>query len=73
MSLDICSRRERLVEETEAHVLIRLLLLLLLLFLSGRGVTTGGSSTTSSGGTTGTTRGNGSKLLGTGSDELEKC
>lgn len=60
----------RLVEETEAHVLIGLLLLLLLGLLSGLL-----SSTTSSGGTTGrsatgATRGNGSELLGTLSDEL---
>lgn len=63
----------RLVEETETHVLVRLLLLLLLgglrsgLSLSGA---TSGSSTTGSGSTTGTAGGNGSKLLGTGSDEL---
>jgi len=63
----------RLVEESETHVVVRLLLLLLLgglgsgLSLSG---TASGSSTTGSGGATGTTRGNGSKLLGTGRDEL---
>jgi len=63
----------RLVEESETHVVVRLLLLLLLgglgsgLSLSG---TASGSSTTGSGGATGTTRGNGSKLLGTGGDEL---
>jgi hypothetical protein len=63
----------RLVEETETHVIVRLLLLLLLsglrsgLSLSGA---TGGGSTTGSGSTTGATRGNGSELLGTGLDEL---
>jgi hypothetical protein len=63
----------RLVEETETHVVVRLLLLLLLsglrsgLSLSGA---TSGGSTTGSGSTTGTTRGNGSELLGTGLDEL---
>lgn len=46
--------RQRLVEETEAHVVVRLLLGLLLLLLSGGGVATGsGSGTTSSGGTSG--------------------
>ena len=66
-SLDI----DRLVEETEAHILVGLLLLLLLLLLLGLlSGTASGSSTTGSGGATGTTRGNGSKLLGTGSDEL---
>jgi len=50
----------RLVEETETHVLVRLLLLLFLLLLSswGSGVTTGsGGSTTSSRGGSGTTTG----------------
>jgi hypothetical protein len=62
-----------LVEETETHVLIGLFLLLLLgglgcgLSLSGA---TSGSSTTGSGSATGTTRWNGSKLLGTRLDEL---
>jgi len=56
----------RLVEETETHVLVRLLLLLFLLLLGSRSsVTASGSSwgsTTSSGGTTGTTRWDGCEL-----------
>jgi hypothetical protein len=61
--------RDRLVEETEAHILVGLLLLLFLLLLLGLlGGTTSSGSTTSGG--TGTTRRNGSKLLGTLSDEL---
>ena len=66
-SLDI----DRLVEETEAHILVGLLLLLLLLlFLGVLSGTTSGSGATSRG-TTGTTRRNGSELLGTLSDELK--
>jgi hypothetical protein len=64
----------RLVEKTEAHVVIGLLLLLSLL-LSGGSLsgTTGGSGATSSGGsTTGTAGGNGSKLLRAGSDQLRQ-
>lgn len=58
----------RLVEETQAHVLIRLLSGLLLLLLSGSGLssTTGGGG----GGGGGTARGNGSELLSTLSDQL---
>ena len=62
----------RLIEQTEAHVVVGLLLLLLLL-LGGRGVsgtTSGGSGTTGSGGTTSTTRWDGSELLGASSDQL---
>jgi hypothetical protein len=61
----------RLVEETEAHVVVRLLLLLLGLLLSGSGVssTTSGSSTTGSG-TTSTTGGNRGELGGTFLDQL---
>ena len=36
--------RQRLVEETEAHVVVLILLLLLLLLLGGGGVTASGSS-----------------------------
>ena len=57
----------RLVEETETHVLVRLLLLLLLGGLRS-GLSLSGATSGSS--TTGTAGGNGSKLLGTGSDEL---
>ncbi len=47
---------KRLVEETEAHVVIGLLLLLLLLLLGGGGVTgSGGSTTGSDGGSDGST------------------
>jgi hypothetical protein len=63
---------DRLVEQTEAHILIGLLLLLLLGFLSSGVTTSSGSSTTSSGGTTGTARGNGSELAGTLGNELRK-
>ena len=60
----------RLVEETEAHVVVGLLLLLgLLLGGGGLGGSTGGGGTTSSGGT-GTTRGNGGELGGTLGDQL---
>lgn len=62
------NRMRRLVEQTEAHVVIGLLLLLLLL-LSGRGVGRGGGGTTSSSGG-GTSGRNGSELLGTLGDEL---
>ena len=51
----------RLVEETEAHVVVRLLLLLLLLLLSGRSLVTASRGTT--GGSDGTTRGHRGKLL----------
>jgi hypothetical protein len=60
----------RLVEETEAHVLVRLLLLLRLSrgSLSGAtGSSTAGSSST----TTGATRWDGGKLGGTLSDQLQ--
>lgn len=63
----------RLVEETETHVLVRLLLLLLLGGLGGGlGGTTGGSGTTSRGGGARATGGNGGKLLGAGRDQLER-
>ena len=62
--------RDRLVEETEAHILVGLLLLLFLLLLLGFLGSTAGSGTTSSGTTTGTASGDGSKLLGTLSDQL---
>lgn len=44
----------RLIEETETHVLVRLLSLILLLLLSGSGVTasSGSSTTTARGGST---------------------
>jgi hypothetical protein len=61
----------RLVEQTEAHVVVGLLLLLDLLLSGGsvgRGVSRG--ATGSGGGTTGTTGGNGSKLLRAGGDQL---
>lgn len=61
----------RLVEETETHVVVGLLLLLLL--SGGRSLLSGGGGTTSGGSgstTTGATRGNGSELLRSGSDEL---
>ena len=63
----------RLVEKTEAHVVIGLLLLLSLL-LSGGGLsgTTSGSGASSGGSTTGTAGGNGSKLLRAGSDQLRQ-
>lgn len=62
----------RLVEETEAHVVVGLLLLLLSLLGLGGGV----SGATSSGSTTGgggssATRGNGGELLRAGSDQLD--
>lgn len=61
----------RLVEQTEAHVVVRLLLLLLLGLLGGglSGATSG--STTSSGGGTSATGGNGGELLRAGRDQLE--
>jgi hypothetical protein len=67
--LFVC-RWTRLVEETEAHVLIGLLLLLLLLSSGslGSGSTTGSGSRGSS--ATSTAGGNGSKLGGTLSDQL---
>lgn len=62
----------RLVEETEAHVVVRLLLLLLLGSLGGRigSGTAGGSTTSSRGGTTSTTRWDGGELGGSGGDQL---
>ena len=60
-----------LIEETESHIVIRLLLGLLLLLL-GLGLS-GSSSTTGSGGSSGTTGGDGSELGGTLSDELFNC
>jgi hypothetical protein len=63
----------RLVEKTEAHVLVGLLLLLLLGLLGGGGVTraTGSGSTASSGSTTtGATRWDGGELGRTLRDEL---
>ena len=62
----------RLVEETEAHVVVRLLLLLLSLLGLGGGLsgTTSGGSTTGRGGTS-TTRGNGGELLRAGRDQLD--
>ena len=62
----------RLVEETEAHVVVRLLLLLLSLLGLGGGLsgTTSGGSTTGGGGTS-TTRGNGGELLRAGRDQLD--
>lgn len=65
-------RRSRLVEQTEAHVVVRLLLLLLL-GGSGGGLlsgTTSGSTTSGGGGATSTTRGNGGELLRAGRDQL---
>lgn len=58
----------RLVEETQAHVVVGLLsgLLLLLLSRSGLTSTTGGGGS----GSAGTARGNGSELLSTLSDQL---
>ena len=60
----------RLVEQTEAHVVVGLLLLLLLGGLGGglSGATSG--SSTSGGGGTSTTGGNGGELLRAGSDQL---
>jgi len=62
----------RLVEESETHVVVRLLLLLLLGGLGGSLSLSGatGSGSTSGSGTTATTRGNGSKLLRSRGDEL---
>ena len=62
----------RLVEETEAHVVVGLLLLLLLGLLSRGGVTTScGSGATGSGGTTSRATGwDGGELGRTLSDEL---
>jgi hypothetical protein len=62
---------ERLVEETEAHILVGLLLLLLLLLL---GLLLGSGSTTGGGGSSGTStaRGNGSELLRASGDQLER-
>ena len=62
----------RLVEETEAHVLVGLLSLLLLLLLSLVVGGTASGSTTGGGGATSTTGGNGSELAGAGRDELGK-
>jgi hypothetical protein len=63
----------RLVEKTEAHVVIGLLLLLLLSLLGGGSVgSAASSSTTGSGGsTTGATRWDGGKLGGTLGDQLQ--
>ena len=63
----------RLIEETEAHVLVGLLLLLLLLGLSGRSLgSTAGSSTTGSGSSTTTaTRWDGGKLGRSLGDQLQ--
>jgi hypothetical protein len=62
----------RLVKETEAHVVVRLLLLFLLLLLSGRGLgsTTGSSSGATSSGTTTASRWDGCELGGSLRDEL---
>jgi hypothetical protein len=63
--------RWRLVEQTEAHVVVGLLLLLLLGGLGGGlGGTTSGGSTTSGGGGS-ATGGNGGELLRAGRDQLE--
>ena len=63
--------RCRLVEQTEAHVVVGLLLLLLLGGLGGGlGGTTSGGSTTSGGGGS-ATGGNGGELLRAGRDQLE--
>lgn len=60
--------RARLVEQTEAHVVVGLLLLLLLLLGSGGvGRSSGGTTSSSGGGATGR---NGSELLGTLGNEL---
>ena len=69
---DILRWSVRLVEQTEAHVVVGLLLLLL---LGGGGGLLGGSgtasgSTTSGGG--GTTGGDGGELLRAGSDQLNR-
>lgn len=68
---NIRSWSSRLVEQTEAHVVVGLLLLLLLGGGGGLlgGSTTGGGTTSSGGG--GATRGNGGKLLRAGRDQLE--
>jgi hypothetical protein len=69
---DIHRWRWRLVEETEAHVVVGLLLLLLLGGLGGSlGGTASGSGTTGRGGGARATRGNGGELLGAGLDQLE--
>jgi hypothetical protein len=70
---NVHSRCSRLVEETEAHVVVRLLLLLLSLLGLGGGLsgTTSGGSTTSRGGTS-TTRGNGGELRRAGRDQLQQ-
>jgi hypothetical protein len=70
---NVHSRCSRLVEETEAHVVVRLLLLLLSLLglRGGLSGTTSGGSTTGRGGTTSTTRGNGGELLRAGRDQLD--
>lgn len=62
------SKERRLVEQTEAHVVIGLLLLLLLLLGGGSIGRAGGGTTSSSGG--GTSGRNGSELLGTLGNEL---
>jgi hypothetical protein len=69
---DIHRWRWRLVEQTEAHVVVGLLLLLLLGGLGGGlGGTTSGGSTAGRGGGTRATRGNGGELLRAGLDQLE--
>jgi len=69
---DIHRWRWRLVEQTEAHVVVGLLLLLLLGGLGGGlGGTTSGGSTAGGGGGTRATGGNGGELLGAGRDQLE--
>lgn len=61
----------RLVEKTEAHVVIGLLLLLLLGLLSGRSVSsTAGGSASSRGGTTSATGWDGGEFGGTLGDQL---
>lgn len=66
----------RLVEKSEAHVVVRLLLLLLLSGLRGSllsGTTSGSSSTTGSGTATGATRWDGGELGRALLDQLEGC
>ena len=71
-SLDIVPGTIRLVEQTEAHVLVGLLLGLLLLSrgLSSRGSTTSGRGSGSRGDSDGTARWDGGELLSTLLDQL---
>lgn len=62
----------RLIEETEAHILIGLLLLLLLLLNGGGLSSTASGGATSSGSTTTATRWDGGELGSTLGDQLQK-